>query len=331
MSAAAPTPLVDDKQIVALFESGDCVAYSHKGEMLWQRKLGQDEGPLVAEFGLGASPCQNETHMFVLLEHDGPSCLLSLDKQTGATVWKAERSPRRSWSSPTTMNIAGIPQVIVSSAGSVDGYDSETGKLLWSFQDIGGNTGTTPIESGDGRFLIGASPGRNGENAGSAADSNCLLEVTRSDSEWSVDRQWIAEGAMPSWASPIIHESLAYWINRAGVVYCFDAKTGEKLYTERLKQSSWATPIAIDERIYFFGQEGLVTVLAAGREFKVLAENESWTAETLPAEPMLAEETSEERRRAASMFSKPTLYGAAVANGTIIMRVGNCLIAVRDR
>src|SRR5690606_32721247 len=75
VSRAAPTPMVDRERIIALFESGDCVAYSHQGDELWLRKLGIDEGPLVAEFGLGASPCQNKTHAFVLLEHEGPSCL----------------------------------------------------------------------------------------------------------------------------------------------------------------------------------------------------------------------------------------------------------------
>ncbi len=331
VSRAAPTPVVDGERVIALFESGDCVAYSQDGEEFWRRELGQDYGPLTAEFGLGASPCQNETHVFVLLEHDGPSCLLAINKQSGQTDWKADRTPRRSWSSPAMMSIGGEAQVVVSSAGSVDGYDPPTGKLLWSFDDIGGNTGTTPMDSGDGRMLIGASPGRNGENAGSAADSNCMLQVARDGDGWAISRQWIAEGATPSWASPIVHQGLAYWINRAGVVYCFDAQTGEKLFAERIGQSSWATPIGVGDRIYFFGQQGLVTVLAAGREFKVLAENESWTEETLPAEPGLPEETSEERRRGVSMFSKPTLYGAAVANGTIVLRVGNCLVAIREQ
>ncbi|MCM2372150.1 outer membrane protein assembly factor BamB family protein [Aporhodopirellula aestuarii] len=329
VSRAAPTPVVDGERLVVLFESGDCVAYTHDGEEMWRRNLIDDVGPLVAEFGLGASLCQNETHAFALLEHDGPSYLLALDKSTGKTDWKAERSERRSWSSPAMMRIAGVPQVVVSSAGTVDGYDPKNGELLWSFDEVGGNTGTTPIDSGNGRFLIGASPGRNGENAGSAADSNCLLEVMRDGDGWKVSREWVAQGAQPSWASPIVHQGLAYWINRAGVVYCFDEQTGEKVFTERIEQSSWATPIGVGDRVYFFGQQGVVTVLAAGREFKVLAENESWSEETLPRELELAGETTEERRRGAAMFGKPTLYGAAIANDTIVMRVGNCLIAVR--
>ncbi len=330
VSRSAPTPVVDADRVVVLFESGDCVAYSHDGDELWRRDLGKDDGPLTAEFGLAASPCQTASRVFVLFEHDGPSCLLALDKETGQTSWKAERAPRRSWSSPVVMEIDGSTQIVVSSAGSVDGYDAESGELLWSFTDVGGNTGTTPIDSGNGRFLIGASAGRNGEDAGSAADSNCLLQVSRENGEWSVKREWIAEKASPSWASPIIHDGLAYWINRAGVVYCFDAQTGESVYANRIKQSCWATPIAVADRIYFFGQQGLVTVLAAGREFKIIAENESWNNDTLPAEVPLGEETSEERKAAAAMFSKPTLYGAAVAEGTIVLRVGNCLIAVRN-
>ncbi len=331
VSRAAPTPVVDANRVVSFFESGDCIAYSHDGDELWRRNLGKDDGPLTAEFGLGASPCQTESHVYVLLEHDGPSCLLAIDKATGATNWKAERTPRRSWSSPAVMEIDGTTQIVVSSAGRVDGYDAASGDLLWTFTDIGGNTGTTPIESGNGRFLIGASAGRNGEDAGSAADSNCLLQVSRENDEWTVKREWIAEKASPSWASPIIHEGLAYWINRAGVVYCFDAESGEQVYANRIKQSSWATPLAVGGRIYFFGQQGLVTVLAAGRDFEILAENETWTENTLPAQTPLAEETTEERRSAAAMFSKPTLYGVAVADGSLILRVGNCLIAIGEQ
>ncbi len=159
----------------------------------------------------------------------------------------------------------------------------------------------------------------------------CLLEVTREGDGWSATRKWIADGATPNWVSPIVHQGLAYWINRAGVVYCFDTKTGDKVYAERIKQSCWATPVGVGDRVYFFGQQGLVTVLASGREFKVLSENESWTEETLPQEAALAEETSQERQRGVAMFSKPTLYGAAVAGGTIVLRVGNCLIAVREK
>lgn len=329
VSRAAPTPMVDTERVISFFESGDCVAYDHDGGQLWSRSLGKDYGPFVAEFGLGASPCQTDSAMFVLLEHDGPSCLVALDKKTGETKWKVDRDPRRSWSSPAIVKVGDTQQIIVSSAGTVDGYDPESGALLWSFDDVGGNTATSPIDCGEGRFLVGASPGRNGENAGSAAGSNGLMQIVREGDDWTLTRQWTAEKATPTWASPIIHNGLAYWVNRAGVVYCFDAETGDAIYTERMKESCWATPVGVGDRVYFFGKDGTVTVLAAGREYRVFAENESWTAETLPAEKPLAEESSEERRRGASMFSRPTLYGVAVTDDAFLLRVGNAVICVR--
>lgn len=331
VSRAAPTPTVDAERLVAFFESGDCVALSHYGDVLWQRDLAADEGPFIAEFGLGASPCQTDDAVFVLLEHDGPSCLLALDKSTGKSLWKTERKSTRSWSSPSIVRVEGMPQIVVSSGGGVDGYNPKSGEKLWTLEDIGGNTGCTPIDCGDGRFLVGASPGRNGENAGSAAQSNCLVQVTNDGSDYSVRKLWVAEGAFPSWASPIMHRGLAYWINRSGVVYCFDAKTGEKVFTERTKQSCWATPFAIDDRIYFFGKDGLTTVLKAGREFRTLVENVTWNPESLPAESPMPEENSEERRQATAMFSKPTLYGYAVTSDALFVRVGNAILCCRHQ
>lgn len=329
VSRAAPTPVVDADGVVVFFESGDCVALSHEGETLWRRNLAADEGPFIAEFGLGASPCATSDAVFVLLEHDGPSSLVAIEKTTGQTRWKANRKPARSWSSPAIVEVDGSAQVVVSSGGSLDGYDPRSGEKLWSYTDIGGNTSCTPIDLGDGRFLVGASPGRSGENEASAAKSNCLMQIRRADDGFQVEKKWIADGANPTWASPIMHQGLAYWINRAGVVYCFDGQTGEKLYSERTKQSCWATPFAVDDRIYLFGKDGLVTVIAAGREFRVLSENECWTADSLPAEEALAEAASEERRRAAAMFRGPTLYGYAVTDNAFLIRVGNALLAIR--
>lgn len=326
VSRAAPTPVADAKRIIALFESGDCVAVSHTGDLLWQRDLARDEGPFVAEFGLGASPCQTDTSVCILLEHDGPSCLLALDKKTGQTQWMAGRKPTRSWSSPAVLKVDGKPQIVVSSGGGVQGYSPASGKKLWELENIGGNTGCTPIDCGDGRFLIGASPGRNGEHAGSSAKSNCLVQVTSDGNNFAAEKLWVAEKATPSWASPILHNGLAYWMNRSGVVFCFDAQTGESVYTERLKQSAWATPLAVDDRIYWFGKDGLTTVLKAGREFEVLAENETWQADQLPTDTPPPTEATEERRRSSPVFSKPILYGYAVSSNAFYVRVGNALI-----
>ncbi|MCU0711919.1 MAG: PQQ-like beta-propeller repeat protein [Pirellula sp.] len=331
VSRSAPTPVVDANQIVTFFESGNTVALTHDGQEIWSRNLGQDNGPFVAEFGLGASPCQNDSHVFVLLEHDGPSCLIALNKKTGKTDWKADRTARRSWSSPALLNIDGTEQIVVSSAGSVDGYSAADGKLLWTLTGVGGNTGVTPIDNGDGSFLIGASGGRGGENAELAKKSNGMVKVSKDGSNWNAKLVWTNDRLSTSWASPISHKGYGYWLNTTGALFCVNLTNGETVFSQRIKQACWATPVAVGDRIYFFGKEGIVSVIAAGSEFKVLAENELFDPEQLPPEStQLEEESTEERRRASAMFSKPTVYGVAVAGNQFIARIGNQVFCVKQ-
>lgn len=332
ISRAAPTPVADDQHVFAFFECGDLIALTHEGKEVWTKSLSREYGKFINKFGLSGSPVQTETSIIVLIDDEGPSYLVAFNKADGNILWKTDRTSRTSWSSPAIIPIDGQPQVIVSSAGSVDGYDPATGKQLWTFTDIGGNTATTPLPAGPNQFLIAASPGRSGENSEGAKKSNCLLKVSSSGDEWKVEKVWMSAEATPSWASPFVHQGFAYWVNRVGVVYCIDVATGEQKYAQRTKQSCWATPLPLGDRIYFFGKDGVTTVLAAGPEFKELAANELWPADTPPTDngAPKPDETSAERKQASAMFSGPTQYGIAAVSGSLLIRVGSHVFCVRE-
>ncbi len=114
------------------------------------------------------------------------------------------------------------------------------------------------------------------------------------------------------------------------MVQCFDMKTGENVYEERISDSCWATPLAVGDKIYFFGKSGSVAVVKAGQVFDVLSENKTWEAEEIGTDKDLPVETDENRARGAAMFGAPTLYGYAVANDSIVVRVGNRLFCIRN-
>jgi outer membrane protein assembly factor BamB len=59
-----------------------------------------------------------------------------------------------------------------------------------------------------------------------------------------------------------------------GVLRCLDGTTGKELYRERLGGDCNSSPIASDGRIYVSNNDGRTFVVAAGREFKLLATNE---------------------------------------------------------
>ncbi len=329
-SRAAPTPVVDAQHLYAYFESGDLVALTHTGEPVWQRSLSESYGKFENPFGLGSSPTQTNSSLFVLADHRGPSYLVAISKQTGQTVWKRDRDSRLSWSSPAVLTIGGIPQIVCSSAGSVDGYRAADGQLLWSYGEVGGNTAATPLAFGDGCFLIGASPGREDRNLQAARRSNLAMRVTRQQQQWVPVVVWRNGEGMASFGSPIVHQECGYWISRVGVLYCLDAATGEPHYIERVKQPCWATPLGLGDRVYLFGKDGLTTVLAAGPEFRLLSENLLWNPETVDQEfPGRLQPDPDELRRFTGDYSGPVQYGVAAVTGSLLIRTGQVLYCVR--
>lgn len=90
---------------------------------------------------------------------------------------------------------------------------------------------------------------------------------------------------MPPRSSPLLIGDLLYLINRNGIASCFEAKTGELVWQERLKGTYSASPIAAKGRIYFFNEEGLCTVIKPSRKLEVLASNALNDDELLMATP----------------------------------------------
>lgn len=330
VSRAAPTPVTDGQAVYAFFESGDVVALSLEGKVLWTRSLSKDYGKFKNKFGLSASPVQTKDSIIILVDDEGPSYLVSLRKTDGSVIWKTDRTSRVSWSSPALVTQGDDQQVVCSSAGSVDGYNPTTGEKLWSYDDVDGNTAATPLGFASGQFLVGASAGRDGGTAEGAKRSNFAMAIETADGKSVPKILWKSEQATTSFGSPVVYAGHAYWVNRSGVVYCIDAATGEPRYTQRTKQSVWATPVGIGERLYLFGKDGLTTVIATGPKYSVLAENQLWNPDDFKPDPAkAAAEDTEEKRRSAAMFAAPIQYGVAIVNGSLLIRTGERLYCIR--
>jgi outer membrane protein assembly factor BamB len=286
-SRSAPTPLVDANGVYAFFETGNLVAFSHSGEQLWQRGLTEDYGAFESTIGIASSPLQLEDAIVLLIDHEGPSYLLAVDKKTGETKWKTDRDSRTSYASPSLVPVGDAQHIVCSSSGSIDGYDPSTGELLWSLADeVGGNRATTPLAVGNGRFVMAASPGMHNENEGEARKTNGIVTIEKTGAGFAAKVLWRTEEAMPAFNTPTVHNGLAYWVNKAGVVFCYNAETGEKHYSKRIDQGCWATPVVVGDRLYVFGKDGLTSVLATGTEFNLIAKNELWDPNEIPSESM---------------------------------------------
>jgi outer membrane protein assembly factor BamB len=86
---------------------------------------------------------------------------------------------------------------------------------------------------------------------------------------------WSERRGVPGVPSPLYYNGRLYSFQNGGIVYCRVAKTGELLYSGRLGALGdyYSSPVAADNRVYVASSEGVVVVLDAGQELKILARN----------------------------------------------------------
>ena len=89
--------------------------------------------------------------------------------------------------------------------------------------------------------------------------------------------------------TPLIYGGLLYVLANNGVFDAYDLKTGEEIYRQRLAtigDGYSASPVAADGKIYLSNEDGDMTVVSAGREFRAVATNSM--GELLMATPALS-------------------------------------------
>lgn len=96
---------------------------------------------------------------------------------------------------------------------------------------------------------------------------------------------------IPEVPSALAHQGRIYLVKDGGIVNCFDAKLGKRLFRTRLAAtgSYFASPIAVNDRIYLTSVAGRITVLLAGDEYGVIAAND--LSERILATPAVVDGT----------------------------------------
>lgn len=316
VSRAAPSPVSDAEGVICFFEGGNIVALTHDGQVRWETDLTKLHGDVKARHGVSASLEQNDENLFVWIERMEKPYVVAINKKTGETAWKSDGLGTTSWSSPRLVPVGQSHHLVLSGIGKIAGYDPVTGKRLWDFDKISGNSTPTPVPLGNGRFLIGASVGRGEDGGGKAAESNGVIEISESDGQYSADWVWQAQRATSSFGSPAVHNGKAYFVNRQGVVYCLDVENGNEIYMGRASSGSiWATPIASGDQIYLFGKNGTTTVLKDAKELTPISTNKLWAEEKPQGD-------------AGGPSGGSVLYAAAPIGSQLLLRRGDILYLV---
>ena len=291
-SLASPSPVTDGESVYAWMGTGQLVALSLEGELLWQRHLGREYAPFVVQWGHGSSPALYGNLLYLLCDHPAGAYLLALDKRSGKEIWKVERGRGlRSYSTPFIFRTQGGDELIVNSSHRLESFDPETGDLLWYAGEPTALAIPMPV-SHEG--ILYASRGYSSGPYASIRGGG-RGDVSRSHVRWR-----FPTGA-PYVSSLLYYEGLVYMANEYGIVRAIDAETGGLIWRERLGGVFTASPVAVDGKIYLLDESGKTVVLAAGRTFRIVAEN---------------------------VLGERSLASPAVSNGQILIRTDHHLFCI---
>jgi outer membrane protein assembly factor BamB len=277
-SHANCTVAVDDERVVAFFGSEGLHVLDHDGKILWQRDLGLlDAGWFVDDsfgWGFASSPIIWRDRVIVQCDVSGPDFVAAFALADGKELWRAERDELPAWGTPVTADGPEGPEVVFNATNGIRSYDPRSGDLLWNVSGNSKITVSSPVIA-DGVAYISGGYQRPSPiypvQLGSMGDLTLADGATSSDAIlWSNQRDGVYQ------PTPLAYGGLLYLLRGNGVLSCFDALTGERLYRERVIAGGSAhtsSPVGADGYLYITSESGEVYVVRAGEEFELVAEN----------------------------------------------------------
>lgn len=259
---APSTMATDGRRVYAIFANGDVAAFSLDGRPVWAKNLGVPRNP----YGHASSLVTWQGRLLVQFDQgeveQNLSKLYAIDGATGRVVWHKARPVSVSWATPMVVEAAGKPQIITLSVPWVIAYHAESGVELWRFEGL--HSEVTPSPARAGEVILATTP-------------NESVTAIRADGHGDVTKthvQWTAEDNVPDISSPVANRELVFTVNTPGMLTCFDAKDGKKLWEHDLAMECHASPTAAGNRVFVVATQGVLIAVEAGRAFKEVARTE---------------------------------------------------------
>lgn len=261
---ASPSPVTDGQRVYAWFGTGQIVALDMAGKPVWQRNLAKEYGPFDINWGHASSPVLYKDSLILLCYHSPSSYLLSVDAKTGKTRYKVDRGKNvLSYSTPFVATTGRGPELIVNTSEGVDGHNPDTGERLWHYAEANRFPIPAPVEHEGILYMT----------RGYRSSPYMAIRTGGRGDIAKTHLAWHVPTGGPYIPSVVLYDGLIYMGGENGVVNAVDAKTGERVWQERIGGIFTASPVAGDGKIYFVSETGETVVLQAGRQPKVLARN----------------------------------------------------------
>jgi outer membrane protein assembly factor BamB len=250
------------EMVIACYRAAD-------GHKLWESVPGRFYSP----HGYCSTVVPYKDLLIINGDQDAEAFLVALEQSTGKERWRVDRPNRtRSYCAPLIVHASGRTQMVLTGSLGVTSYDPASGELLWSIKGPTEQYVASPVylanpQAGGGLFFITAGfPTYH--NMAIRPDGNG--DVTKTHVAWHEKVSAIKAAYVPS---PVAFDKYFYVISDQGSLSCFEAKSGERLFMERLGRHHSGSPIVADGHLYLTDDDGITYVLKASGRFELVSRN----------------------------------------------------------
>ncbi len=277
-SHASSTPATDGERVYTSFLDGRTVqvtAHDFDGREVWARR----PGTFASQHGFSSSPLLYDDKVIVNCDHDGDGYIVALARTDGHELWRIERPNKtRSYCAPLIRTVAGREQMILTGTKCVTSYDPRNGHLHWIIDGPTEQFVASPVfsERTGLVYITGGFP-----------DHHILAIEPNGEGNVSATHiRWRTNKGVAYVPSPIIAGDWFLVVSDSGVAHCFNAKTGEIAWQQRVGEHH-ASLVSAGGLVYFVSDEGITRVVRPGPTYDLVAQNS--LGEKVFASPALSE------------------------------------------
>jgi outer membrane protein assembly factor BamB len=263
-SYASSTPATDGRHVwVSFLDFPNMVVacYDVEGNLVWRHSPGE----FHSRHGFCSPPILYKDMVILNGDQDGDGYLVALDQATGAERWRANRpNHTRSYCPPLLIEAAGRKQLVLSGSKCVASYDPDTGKRIW-------------IIDGPTEQFVASLVYRDGLLFLTAGFPEYHIMAIRPDGQGNVTKTqivWRDTRGAAYVPSPIAQDKYFFLVSDGGIASCLEAKTGNRLWMERLGRHHSASPVSAGGNLYFLDDGGTMYVLKGSSKFEIVSRNE---------------------------------------------------------
>lgn len=256
------TPTVDADQVFVLSDLGTVAALDRlSGKLQWSVDLVEQYGGKVPSWGYSESPLVDGDR--VIVTPGETNFMVGLDRQTGETVWQSKgvEAPAQ-YVSVRKGSVGDVPYYVTASKPGLFAFDSNSGEKLFEDTATGNAVAVIPTPVIEGEFLYHTSAYGAGnallklKPSGQGLDAESVYALNTKTMENHHGGVVLVDGVIYGFTK----QSGGNWMAQ-------DFKSGETLWTERVRPNRSGSICYADGRLYCYNDtDGTVVLIEPTRD-----------------------------------------------------------------